>query len=299
VGARPLRSPHVLRIATRTSPLARWQAERVAHLLTASDAGPVELVEITTSGDRRTDVPIHEVGGTGIFSAEVSAAVADGRADLAVHSAKDLPARLGPGLVLAAVPERADPRDALVGSTLDGLAPGARVATGSVRRRAQLASVRPDLEFHELRGNMGTRLAKAADFDAIVVAVAAFVRLGWDDRLTEVLPVATMLPQVGQGALAVEIRTDDAATGAAVAAIDRPELRTAVEAERAFLAALGGGCQLPCGALAEVSGATLRLDGLLASIDGARVCRQTATGPAERAAELGRQLAEQLLADGP
>ncbi len=291
MGRRPLR------IATRTSPLARWQAARVAELLGAPTRS-VELVEITTSGDRRTDVPIHAVGGTGIFSAEVSAAVADGRADLAVHSAKDLPSVLGPGLVLAAVPERADPRDALVGSRLDDLAAGARVATGSVRRRAQLTAVRPDLEFHELRGNMGTRLAKAASFDAIVVAVAAFVRLGWGERLTQVLPVATMLPQVGQGALAVEVRESDEATGAALAAIDRPDLRAAVEAERAFLTALGGGCQLPCGALAEVAGDEIRIDGLLAATDGSWLRREARTGPVDAAVELGRALAEQLLADG-
>jgi hydroxymethylbilane synthase len=288
--------PRPLRIATRTSPLARWQAERVATLLGAPSRA-VELVEITTSGDRRIDVPIHAVGGTGIFSAEVSAAVADGRADLAVHSAKDLPSVLGPGLVLAAVPERADPRDALVGSRLDDLPTGARVATGSVRRRAQLAAVRPDLEFHELRGNMGTRLAKAADFDAIVVAAAAFDRLGWGDRLSEVLPVATMLPQVGQGALAVEIRAADEATAAVLATIDRPALRTAVEAERAFLTALGGGCQLPCGALAEVAGDEVRVDGLLPATDGSWVRREVRTGPVAAAVDVGRRLAEQLLAD--
>jgi hydroxymethylbilane synthase len=287
-----------LRIATRTSPLARWQAERVATLLGAP-AVPVELVEVTTSGDRRLDVPIHAVGGTGIFSAEVSAAVADGRADLAVHSAKDLPSRLGPGLVLAAVPERADPRDALVGARLDALVPGARVATGSVRRRAQLAARRPDLEFHELRGNMATRLAKAADFDAIVVAAAAFLRLGWGERLAEVLPVSVMLPQVGQGALAVEIRADDPAAAAACAAIDRPELRIAVEAERAVLAALGGGCQLPCGALAEVGDGRLRVEGLLAAVDGSRVHREVRSGAVADAVELGRQLGDALLAAAP
>jgi hydroxymethylbilane synthase len=289
VGVRPLR------IATRTSPLARWQAERVASLL----ATATELVEITTSGDRRTDVPIHAVGGTGIFSAEVSAAVADGRADLAVHSAKDLPSVLGPGLVLGAVPERADPRDALVGSRLADLPEGARVATGSVRRRAQLAAVRPDLEVHELRGNMGTRLAKADGFDAIVVAAAAFVRLGWGERITELLPVDTVLPQVGQGALAVEIRADDHATAAALAPVDRPELRTAVEAERAFLEALGGGCQLPCGAFADVTGREVRIEGLLAATDGSWVRRAARSGAVEQAVDLGRGLAEQLLAAAP
>jgi hydroxymethylbilane synthase len=286
-----------LRLATRTSPLARWQAERVAALLGAD----VELVDVTTLGDRRTDVPIHAVGGTGAFSAEVSAAVADGRADLAVHSAKDLPSRLGPGLVLAAVPERADPRDALVGSTLAGLAARARVATGSVRRRAQLAAVRPDLEFHELRGNMGTRLAKAAGFDAIVVAAAAFLRLGWEDRLAEVLPVDVVLPQVGQGALAVEARADDERALAACAAVDQAHLHAAVDAERAFLAELGGGCELPCGALAvaDPAGRQLRLVGLLAAPDGSWVVRREEVGAADTPGELGRRVAAAVLAAVP
>ncbi len=188
--------PRPLRVATRGSELARWQAHRVATLL----GDDTELVVVSTTGDQRTDVPIHAVGGTGIFVKEVQQAVLDGRADVAVHSAKDLPASDNPdGLVIAAVPERADPRDALVGSTLAALPAGARVATGSVRRRAQLAALRPDLTFAELRGNIATRLARAADYDAVVVAAAALVRLGLDDRADELLDPSVHAPAGGAG----------------------------------------------------------------------------------------------------
>src|SRR4051794_13815054 len=179
-----------LRAATRGSALARWQTDHVAGLLGAD----VDVVVVETTGDRRTDVAIHEMGGQGVFVKEVQAAVLDGRADIAVHSAKDLPSVTMPGLTIAAVPERADPRDALVGSTLEGLGAGARVATGSVRRRAQLAWLRPDLTFVGLRGNMGTRLERAGtpEIDAVVVAYAALQRLGWADRAAEVLSPAAV-----------------------------------------------------------------------------------------------------------
>src|SRR3954454_24670057 len=191
-----------LRAATRGSALARWQTDHVAGLLGAD----VDVVVVETTGDRRTDVAIHEMGGQGVFVKEVQAAVLDGRADIAVHSAKDLPSAPAPGLVLAAVPERDDARDALVGMGLAQLGPGARVATWSVRRRAQLAWMRPDLTFVGLRGNIGTRLERAgtAGIDAVVVAFAALQRLGWADRATEVLSPSTVLPQVAQGALAIE-----------------------------------------------------------------------------------------------
>ncbi len=236
--------PRPLRVATRGSELARWQAARVATLL----GDDVELVIVTTSGDSRTDVPIHAVGGTGIFVKEVQQAVLDGRADLAVHSAKDLPASGAPdGIVLVAVPERADPRDALVGSTLAALPAGARIGTGSVRRRVQLAALRPDLTFAELRGNVPTRLERAVDFDAVVVAAAALERLGHAERATELLEPSVMLPQVGQGALAVECRTDDAETRERLAAIDDTRAHAAVGAERAFLARAGWRLRPPGG----------------------------------------------------
>jgi hydroxymethylbilane synthase len=289
--------PRPLRVATRGSELARWQANRVATLL----GDDVELVIVTTSGDVRTDVPIHAVGGTGIFVKEVQQAVLDGRADLAVHSAKDLPASDNPdGLVLAATPERADPRDALVGSTLAALPAGGRVATGSVRRRAQLAALRPDLTFAELRGNIATRLSRAVDFDAVVVAAAALVRLGLTDKIDEYLEPAVLLPQVGQGALAVECRVDDNDTLTRVRAIDDPLVHLAVGAERAYLAELGGGCDLPCGAFAQIErgrdGDEIEIEALLASTDGHVVLRATARD--SDAVTAGRAVAAELMDRG-
>src|SRR5918999_2155468 len=254
-----------LRIATRGSRLALWQAERVAALL----GGDVELVIVSTTGDQRTDVPIWTIGGTGVFVKEAQQAVLEGRADIAVHSAKDLPSETAAGLLLAAVPERADPRDALVGNRLVDIPAGGRIGTGSVRRMAQLAALRPDVAFESLRGNIETRIAKAADLDAVVVAMAALERLGLAERATEVLEPSAMLPQVAQGALAVECRADDAATAARLGAIDHPAAHRAVDAERAFLRQLGGGCDLPCGALAEARpDGAIALEVLLATLDG-------------------------------
>jgi hydroxymethylbilane synthase len=265
----------ILRVSTRGSTLARWQAERVIALL----GRPAELVVVSTRGDMHRDVEIHRLGGTGVFVKEVEQAVLDGRADIAVHSAKDLPSTTDAGLVLAAIPERADPRDALVGSTLDGLATGALVATGSVRRRAQLASLRPDLLFTGLRGNIETRIARAGEVDAVVVAVAALDRLGMHAEATEVLEPAIMLPQVAQGALAVECRDDDAETVAILRAIDDSDAHRCVLAERAFLAELGGACDLPVGALAHlVAGGEIELTVLLATLDGRMVVRAHARG---------------------
>jgi len=238
-----------LRIATRGSAQARTQAEVVAASLRATHVGlEVELVFVETTGDVRSDVPLHQIGGQGVFVREVQRAVLDGRADLAVHSAKDLPSVTADGLAIAAITERRDPRDALVGAPLAGLAPGATVATGSVRRRAQLSVLRPDLEFVELRGNIHTRLEKVPAGGAIVMAVAALQILGLTDRIAETLDATAMIPQVGQGAVAIECRADDRATLAACASIEHAGSRRDVEVERAFLAELGGGCTLPVGA---------------------------------------------------
>jgi hydroxymethylbilane synthase len=270
-----------------------WQAEHVAALL----GGGCELVLVDTAGDRRLDLPIWEIGGKGVFVKEVQAAVLDGRADLAVHSGKDLPAVTHPELALAAIPERGDPRDALVGARLDELAPGATVATGSLRRRAQLADLRPDLSFAGLRGNMATRLAKAAEFDAVVVAAVALERLGLDGEIAEVLDPSVLVPQVAQGALAVECRAGDDATLTALAAIDHGPSRRAVEAERGFLAELGGDCDLPAGAHATITGdGDLSLEGLLATADGRIVLRHRDTGDEPEA--LGRRVARYLLDHG-
>jgi len=283
-----------LRIATRGSRLALWQAERVAGLLGAD----VELVIVSTTGDQRADVPIWTIGGTGVFVKEVQQAVLDGRADLAVHSAKDLPSETAAGLRLAAVPERADPRDALVGARLDDIPAGGRVGTGSVRRQAQLAALRPDLRFASLRGNIETRVAKAAEFDAVVVALAALERLGLADRAAEVLDPSVMLPQVAQGALAVECRADDAGAVERLRAIDEPAARRAVEAERAFLRRLGGGCDLPCGALARAEasdGGAVAIEVLLATLDGKAVlrARHRAADPEAAGAEVARILLDE------
>ena len=302
-------APGPLRLATRGSPLALWQAHRVVALLAAVGVD-AEPVIVDTEGDRRTDVPLSQLGGQGVFVKEVQAAVARGDADAAVHSAKDLPAsdELGvPGLVLAAFPERGDPRDVLVGSTLDALATGATVATGSARRRVQLSYLRPDLTFTDLRGNLATRLARVGvdGVAAVVAARAALDRLAWrapDGTEVETLEPGTMLPQVAQGALAVECRADDDATRAALAAIDDSDVRTVVEAERAFLAELGGGCTLPVGAhavaLRSGDGAAtgpLRLTGLLAGADGHVVLRHEASG--DDGPTLGRAVARYLLDD--
>jgi hydroxymethylbilane synthase len=283
----------VLRAATRGSALARWQTDHVISLLGVD----VEIVVVQTEGDRRTDVPIEAIGGRGVFVKEVQAAVLDGRADFAVHSAKDLPSsiELQPdGLVIGCVPERADPRDVLVGSTLANLPVGGLVATGSVRRRVQLANLRPDLTFTGLRGNIDTRLAKAADHDAIVMAAAALHRLGRDDSIAETLDPEVLLPQVAQGALAIECRADAADVLAALAAIEHAPSRRAVDAERAFLAELGGGCDLPVGAFAEAGAdGSITMRGLIASHDGRVVLRERVTGDDPSA--LGKELAAALL----
>ena len=286
----------MLRIATRGSALARWQAEHVAGLL-----GGAELVIVETVGDRDQSTSLSQLGGQGIFVKEVQAAVLDGRADLAVHSAKDLPSNPAlqtPGLVIAAVPERADARDALVGCTLAALPPGGVVGTGSARRRALLADLRPDLTFADLRGNIGTRLAKAADLSAVVVAAAALDRLGLADRATDVLDTGVFVPQVAQGALAIECRADDDATLALLAPLDHVTSRRAVDAERAWLAAIGGGCDLPAGAHATVDPVTdeIHLTAVLASYDGRIVLRHEARG-ADPAA-LGASVAADLLDRG-
>jgi hydroxymethylbilane synthase len=284
----------ILRVATRGSALARWQAEHVATLLRAATPElEVELVVVDTAGDRRQDVAIWQIGGKGVFVKEVQAAVLDRRADIAVHSAKDLPSHEFEGLALAAVPERGEVRDALVGSTLADLPAGARVATGSARRRAQLADRRPDLTFAELRGNIPTRLERAREHDAIVVAAVALERLGRSDAITEVLPVDVLLPQVAQGALAIECRSEDDVTRELLAGIEHRASRTAVDAERAFLAELGGDCDLPAGAYATTDGDAVEVQGLLASLDGRVVLRHRLSGSDPIAT--GRAVATHLL----
>ncbi|MET0727979.1 MAG: hydroxymethylbilane synthase [Acidimicrobiales bacterium] len=276
-----------IRVATRGSALAVWQAEHVAGLLRSVHPDvEIELVVVETQGDRRLDIPIWELGGKGAFAKEVQAAVLERRADIAVHSAKDLPSVTVPGLVIACVPERGDPRDALVGSTLADLPDAAEVATGSLRRQAQLAAARPDLRFVGLRGNMATRLAQAAEHDAVVVAAAALDRLGLADRIAERLDTDLVLPQVAQAALAVECRQEDDDLRARLGAVEHAPSRRCIDAERAFLAELGGDCSLPAAAYATLTGDTLTVEGRLAAVDGSTVLRHTGSDGAAVARHL-------------
>lgn len=288
--------PAVLRAATRGSALALWQTRHVGVLVAEASGVAVEPVVVETTGDRRQDLPIWEIGGRGVFVREVQAAVLDGTADFAVHSAKDLPSSSTPGLVIAAVPSRADARDALVGSALEALPVGGLVATGSVRRRAQLAWLRPDLTFTGLRGNVGTRLAKASGFAAIVMAAAALDRLGHGGRAVSVLDCSLMVPQVGQGALAVEAREGASDVLSVLGAIEHAPSRLAVDAERAYLAEMGGGCDLPVGAHAVIGGdAGIHMDAVLASLDGRIVLRAAGDAASGGGEALGRALARRLL----
>jgi len=279
-----------LRLATRRSPLAMAQAtlvqERCRELGIATEIVPVE-----TDGDRRLDVPLTEIAGQGVFAAEVQLAVLEGRADVAVHSAKDLPSVTPAGLELTCVPERRDVADVLVGRSLAGLGPGATIATGSPRRRALLAERRPDLNFVELRGNMAKRLAavESASIDAVVAAAAALERLGWMDRVAERLDPEWCTPQVGQGALALEIRRDDSSTRELLRPLNREADFLCVMAERAFLAELGAGCAIPAAAYGTFDGHSITLRGTMAAPDGTRVVRTVMSGA--DATELGQRVA--------
>jgi hydroxymethylbilane synthase len=283
-----------VRLATRGSEQALAQSTKVADLLRQL-GHEVELVRIETKGDAVRDRPIWEIGGTGVFVKEVQRAVTDGRADLAVHSAKDLPSSFhAEGLTLACVPLRGDPRDAMVGSTLANLRHGAVIATGSRRRQAQLANVRPDLNFTSLRGNIPTRIAKAEEsgIDASLVAVAGAVMVGLQGKLDDIFDVETMVPQIGQGALAIECRTDDVSLRQELHKLEHRDSRRAVDAERTFLARLGGGCELPVGAYATVQGNEIRITGVIASVDGSELYRDTLIGAQ---VSVGADLADRLL----
>ena len=293
-----------LRIATRGSPLALAQSGGIARRIEETLGVETELVEVRTSGDRIENVSLAKLGGKGLFVKEIEEALLEGRADLAVHSAKDLPAAIAPGLVLAAFPERADPRDALVGRGarrgLADLPRGARVGTGSVRRRSQLLAMRPDLEVVPLRGNVDTRLRKLEEegLDAVILACAGLDRLGLGDRIHERVDPNLLLPSVGQGTLAIEAREGDPLAGD-LAAVDHPGTRAELAAERAFLSRLAGDCNVPLAALAErPSRDRVVLRGLVASPDGRRVVRATAEAPLADAARAGIRAANQLLGAG-
>lgn len=294
----------ILRIGTRGSPLALWQAEHVRDLLVKAHPGiKIELVPIQTKGDRVLDAPLAKVDTKGVFTREIEQALLSGAVDLAVHSLKDLPTTLPAGLMIGAVCEREDPLDCLVAKgarSLAELRAEAVVATGSPRRKAQLLHLRPDLRIVDLRGNVGTRLRKLdeSDWDAIVLAKAGLVRLGFENRISCVLGRKEMLPAVCQGALGIEIRQEDGKTAALVSPLDHTPSRLAAAAERAFLASLGGGCQVPIAALARVGWGTLTLEGLVASPDGRTYLRRHIEGPASAAEALGKALGAEILEEG-
>ena len=291
-------------IGTRGSKLALWQAEWVrASLRRGAPGAQVELKIIRTSGDQDQTTPLGQLGGRGVFTKEIERALLEGEIDIAVHSLKDLPTDLPEGLALGAVGPREDPRDALVARTAGSFAAlpeGARVGTGSLRRRAMLLHVRPDLRMQDLRGNLDTRLRKleTEGLDAIVLAVAGLSRMGWADRITERLPLTVCLPDAGQGAVGVEVRSDDATAVGTVAVLNDADTRHSVTAERALLKALGGGCQVPIGAWGRVEAGRLKLDAAVASVDGRRMIRDCGEGAPEGAEALGQSLADRLLKAG-
>jgi hydroxymethylbilane synthase len=286
----------MLTIASRGSQLALWQARWIAGRL-AEMGRPSRIEIVKTTGDTVSDVPLAKVGTKGLFTKEIEEALLDRRADLAVHSLKDLPTELPAGLALAAAPEREDARDAIVGHKLAGLARGARVGTSSLRRQAELLRLRPDLAVETIRGNVDTRLRKLDEgqFDAIVLAAAGLRRLGCGDRIAEIFEPEIMCPAVGQGALAVETRAGEEDL---VAALDHAPTRQAVTAERALLGALGGGCQVPIGAHARVEGDRLRLLAVVLAPGGTQAVSVEREGAARDAEALGREAGERLLAEG-
>ncbi|HTR36174.1 MAG TPA: hydroxymethylbilane synthase [Bryobacteraceae bacterium] len=289
----------MLTIGSRGSQLALWQAHWIQARLEGMGE-QCQLQIIHTTGDKITDVALSKVGTKGLFTKEIEEALLARAIDLAVHSLKDMPTELPSGLTLSAIPEREDPRDALVGRKLTELASGARVGTSSLRRAAQLRAIRPDLEIENIRGNLDTRLRKLDEgrYDAIVLASAGLRRLGWDNRIAELLDPQVMCPAVGQGALAVETRADGGAAFQISERLEHAGTRIAVTAERAVLASLGGGCQVPIGAHATVEGNRLHLRAIVVSPDGSQMIRKEASGPIADAEALGRSVGGELLAEG-
>ena len=287
----------MLVIASRGSQLALWQAHWVQQQL--KGLGYQSRVEIIkTTGDKITDVPLAKVGTKGLFTKEIEEALLEGRADLAVHSLKDLPTELPAGLTLAATPAREDPRDAIVGMRLADLPAGAKIGTSSLRRAAQLRKLRPDLRIEPVRGNLDTRLRKLGQghYDAIVLAAAGLKRLGWEDRIAEIFSPEIICPAVGQGALAIETAASPGLQ--ACQPLDDAPTRAAVTAERALLGALGGGCQVPIGAHATVTEGRLHLLGVVVSPDGVDLVRDESDGPVAEAERIGGELGQKLLAAG-
>jgi hydroxymethylbilane synthase len=293
-----------IKIGTRGSKLALWQANWIKSALNAKHPSlSVELVIIKTKGDKILDVPLAKVGGKGLFVKEIEDALLNDRIDLAVHSMKDMPAEIPNGLCIGAIPEREIPGDVLIsrkGGLLSELAPGARIGTSSLRRSAQLLHARPDLVVLPLRGNLDTRLKKleTENLDAIILAAAGVKRLGLEDRITEYLDENIMLPAVGQGALCVEIRQNDPEIEPLIAPLEDQETRAVVMGERAFLNRLEGGCQVPIAAHGKIEKNTFTLCGLVASIDGTAVIKETLAGPEDSSEIIGVKLADRLVSMG-
>lgn len=288
-------------IGTRSSKLALWQANYIADCIrTEYPELEVSLLHIMTTGDKILDVPLAKIGGKGLFTKEIETAMLNGEIDLAVHSLKDMPTQLPAGLLLAAITERVDPGDALVSpkyGTIDNLPQGAKVGTSSLRRRAQLLRYRPDLIISDLRGNLDTRLKKmdTEGLDAIILAVAGLKRLGWQALITQILPNDICLPAVGQGALALETRTDDQEVRTILEFLNHQQTRWAVEAERSYLAEVEGGCQIPIGVYGYIHQELLVLEAVILSVDGKRHIRQTLSGQPAAGIDLGRTLAQTML----
>ena len=293
-----------LRIATRKSPLALWQANHVRDALMARNPGlDVELFTMTTQGDKILDTPLAKVGGKGLFVKELELGILEGRADLAVHSMKDVPVEFPEGLGLAAILKREDPRDVLISKTfssIDALPEGARVRTSSLRRQCQLRARRPDLEVLDLRGNVNTRLAKLdnGDYDAILLAAAGVKRMGWEDRITELLPPEQFLPAIGQGAIGIEIRVADERVSRVVKALNDEQTATRIRAERALNERLQGGCQVPIAGYSEISHGVMVLRALVGRPDGTELVQGVISGKPEDGEELGQVLADDLLSRG-
>jgi hydroxymethylbilane synthase len=293
-----------LRIATRKSPLALWQANHVRDALLARHPGlDVELLTMTTQGDKILDTPLAKVGGKGLFVKELELGMLEGRADLAVHSMKDVPVEFPDGLGLAAVLPREDPRDALISnkfSSIDELPQGARLGTSSLRRQCQLRARRPDLQVLDLRGNVNTRLGKLdnGDYDAIMLAAAGVKRMGWEERITELLPPEQFLPAIGQGAIGIEIRLDDDRVRQLVEALNDEQTAIRVSAERALNKGLQGGCQVPIAGYSEISHGVIVLRALVGRPDGSELVQGVISGRPEDAEELGQVLADDLLSRG-
>jgi hydroxymethylbilane synthase len=292
-----------LRIGTRGSLLAKWQAEYVRKQLFARAGVEAEIVIIKTAGDKLQASPLSQIGGKGIFIKELEESLLEETIDLAVHSVKDIPTDTPSRLMFPAVCRREDVRDCLVGAngaTLASLRQGARIGTGSLRRQAQLRHIRPDLDVRDLRGNVDTRLRKveSGEYEAVMLAKAGLDRLGWSGRITETLSPEVFLPAVGQGAIAVECRLKDTEAAELVGGLDDAESRTAIIAERALLSALHGGCQVPLGAWARIERGELVMEACVCSVDGVQYVKQRATSAPEQAAELGGQMANLLMEAG-